>query len=231
MQDHGQDQDEAQVPEHRAAEEAEVGDEEPGRRAGREGRREAAREHGGERADDEQHAERGDEARDVEGERDPAVQVADHERGQQPQGNRERRRHAPAAGGDHDQHRDQREHGADREVELAGHHQEADPERHDAELRQGEEDDAGVALARELGRVEREAQQHDQQHDERGDLGPGQQALDQPPPGRARAARAGDGGRRARRPDVAAQRTPSWLSLTSVSTWSGVTRALPVFTS
>ena len=57
----------AAIPEHRGAEQAEVGDEHADRHVGREGRRKAARQHGRERAGDEQHAERGDEARDAEG--------------------------------------------------------------------------------------------------------------------------------------------------------------------
>ena len=78
---------------------------------------------------------------------------------------------------DDDHHRDERKDRADREVELARNHEDPDPQGDDPELRHGEQDDARIGAARELGRIEGETGRHDQEHDEGADLRSRQEGL------------------------------------------------------
>ncbi len=124
----------------------------------------------------EQHAERHQERRDLEPGHEPAIDEADQE-------GRDHRDHEgdPERGGaaveerPH-QHRREAEDRADREVELAGRHQQRHGQRHEADLDREDQRVADVARRQEVGVDRPEDQElHDQEH-EGPQLGPGDQA-------------------------------------------------------
>ena len=130
--------------------------------------RKTARDHHGQRANDEQHAQCRDETWDGEGQSDKSVGESDRGGEQEAEQNRRKGRHA---GNDQERgrHRRQRECRADRKVEFAADHQNRDADRDESDLGQQSENAAQI-VAREKSacraRFEQRGKQ-DQQRDAR----------------------------------------------------------------